>query len=144
MSTDFGIRLRWARKHAGLTQEQLAEKMGLGQSSVSATERIGQSSTETVRYAEVCGVNAKWLACGEGAWNLGVGEISDTPATPGKMAGQLPDLDMDRRKLSNAAVELGLLLDLLTDRIDRSVAVQGATQAILAVLQKAPSPPGEY
>ncbi len=66
MSTDFGKRLRAARKHAGLTQVEAAEKVGTTQSTISSAERGAYSSRETVKYAIVYGVSATWLATGEG------------------------------------------------------------------------------
>jgi len=66
MATEYGNRLRAARKHAGLTQEQLRDKTGIAQSTISSAERDGQGSSETPVYAKACGVSALWLATGEG------------------------------------------------------------------------------
>ncbi|WP_448869643.1 helix-turn-helix transcriptional regulator, partial [Delftia acidovorans] len=41
MSTDFAKRLKAARAHAGLTQEELAAKAGLKQSSIGDLESKG-------------------------------------------------------------------------------------------------------
>jgi SOS-response transcriptional repressor LexA len=64
--TDFGKRIKQARKLAKLTQEQLAKAVGISQGSLSEMENEGLSSTYTVQIAHVCGVNAKWLATGVG------------------------------------------------------------------------------
>jgi transcriptional regulator with XRE-family HTH domain len=58
----FAARLKLARKNAGLSQSQLAEKVGIGQSSISHIES-GKSigSTFTARIAEACGVSPEWL-----------------------------------------------------------------------------------
>lgn len=66
MATEFGLRLQTARKHAGMTQMQAAKATGIAQSTISTAEREGNSSTETVLYAKVYGVNATWLATGDG------------------------------------------------------------------------------
>lgn len=66
MATEYGQRLRAARKYAGLTQEQLRDKTGIAQSTISSAERDGLGSAETPVYAKACGVSALWLATGEG------------------------------------------------------------------------------
>ncbi len=66
MTTDYGSRLRKARKHAGFTQEKLSEKTGIPQSTISTAERKGHGSGETPLYASACGVNPLWLATGQG------------------------------------------------------------------------------
>lgn len=67
MSTEYGLRLRAARKHAGLTQGQLSARTGIPQSTISTAERLGNGSSETPVYAKACGVDAHWLATGDGA-----------------------------------------------------------------------------
>lgn len=64
--TEFGKRVRQARKHAKLSQVALAEAVGMAQGSLSELENEGESSTFTVQIAKRCGVNAVWLATGEG------------------------------------------------------------------------------
>lgn len=64
--SDFGDRVRKARKHAKLSQEQLAGDIGIKQGSLSELERVGNSSTFTVQIAQRCGVRADWLATGDG------------------------------------------------------------------------------
>lgn len=66
MSTDFGARLKAARKHAGLTQQQLAKAVGMGQSTLAQLEREGFGSSFVVALAKSCGVSAQWLASGDG------------------------------------------------------------------------------
>lgn len=66
MATEYGIRLRTARKHAKLTQTKLSEITGIPQSTISTAENLGHGSAETTVYAMACGVNAHWLATGEG------------------------------------------------------------------------------
>lgn len=62
-----GERLRKARKHAGITQPQLAEISGVAQQTISKIERgVQQSSTEIVSLAGACGVRPEWLDKGIG------------------------------------------------------------------------------
>jgi transcriptional regulator with XRE-family HTH domain len=66
MST-LGLRLKKAREHAGLSQKQLEERAGVSQKTISKIERGDQdSSTQVVQLARHLGVNASWLATGEG------------------------------------------------------------------------------
>lgn len=64
MATEYGKRLRKARKDAKLTQEGLSKKTGIAQSTISTSEREGNGSGNTLVYAKVCGVDALWLATG--------------------------------------------------------------------------------
>lgn len=64
--TEFGQRIKAARKKARLTQEQLAQAIGISQGSLSEMENKGMSSTYTVQIAQACGVDATWLATGQG------------------------------------------------------------------------------
>lgn len=66
MPNEYGIRLRAARKHAGLTQVELGKRTGIAQSTISTAEREGAGSADTPVYAKACGVDAHWLATGEG------------------------------------------------------------------------------
>jgi transcriptional regulator with XRE-family HTH domain len=57
-----GERLRMARKHAGLTQEQLGDKAECGQAVISKIERGDQDvSAFVVVLARACGVSSDWL-----------------------------------------------------------------------------------
>ena len=64
--SDFGSRLHIARKHAGLTQVQLAKDTGMSQSAIGEMELVGQGSAYTAQIARRCGVDPYWLATGEG------------------------------------------------------------------------------
>lgn len=60
-------RIKIARKHANLTQLQLAERAGLDQTSISNLERgKSQGSNFTAQIAAACQVSAIWLAEGRG------------------------------------------------------------------------------
>lgn len=66
MATDFGNRLRAAQKHAKKTQQQVAKEVGMGQGTLSELMKIGTGSAFTTQIAKACGVDAHWLATGEG------------------------------------------------------------------------------
>lgn len=66
MTTDFGKRLKEARKHAGLTQAQLAKKVGIGQSTIAELERSGNGSSYVSTMAVTMRVSPLWLEKGTG------------------------------------------------------------------------------
>ena len=60
-------RIALARKQAGLSQEQLGEKLGVSRQAVSKWE-AGQSNPDLTYVAEMCrlfGVSSDWLLLGE-------------------------------------------------------------------------------
>lgn len=60
-------RVKQARKHAGLTQKELADKVGIAQTAVSQLESgKTQRSSYLVSIAKTCGVSSAWLAEGSG------------------------------------------------------------------------------
>lgn len=68
MPTPLGERLKWARERAGLSQSELARRVGIKQQSVNAIEK-GDKAKRTSYVAELAkelGVNAEWLASGTG------------------------------------------------------------------------------
>lgn len=64
--SDFGARLYAARKHAGMSQTEVAKAVQISQGTYAQAEKSGQSSGQVTRLAAVLGVNADWLATGEG------------------------------------------------------------------------------
>lgn len=60
-------RLKLARKNAGLTQSELADRAGIKQSSVSEIERgLSRSSIHLIKLAQICNVDPVWLSEGAG------------------------------------------------------------------------------
>lgn len=60
-------RIKAARQHAGLTQRELAEKVGIAQTAISQLESgKTQRSTYLFQISEACAVSATWLANGTG------------------------------------------------------------------------------
>ncbi len=82
MATEYGMRLRRARQHAGLTQAQLQKLTGIAQSTISTAEREGYGSSETPVYAKALRVDAHWLATGEGDMLAGNTEPAHTRSLP--------------------------------------------------------------
>lgn len=62
----FGERLLAARKHAGLSQSDLAKAVGMSQSGLAEAEMSAQGSSKTAQLAAATGVSPRWLADGEG------------------------------------------------------------------------------
>lgn len=61
-------RLKQARKHAKLSQVQLAERAGIAQASISEIERgLTRTSGHLVKFATICGVSPIWLSEGTGS-----------------------------------------------------------------------------
>ena len=68
--------MRRARKKAGLTQTELGDAVGLKQATISGLEKgDSRSSAYLVQIARVCGVNADWLATGNGEMEGSVTEL---------------------------------------------------------------------
>jgi len=67
MPSTVGERLKKARKHAGMTQVDLAKAVGAKQGAISDLENgRNHSSTKLVQMAVCTGVNAEWLSTGQG------------------------------------------------------------------------------
>ena len=71
MSNDYGIRLKNAMAHAGLSQKELLAHPlladnGVGQSSLSSAMNRASGSAYTALFARACGVDAVWLTTGAG------------------------------------------------------------------------------
>lgn len=66
---NFGERVKAACTHAGFSQQELAERVGMRQPSLNYLEdpkKNAQGSEFTVRIARACGVDVDWLSEGEG------------------------------------------------------------------------------
>ena len=60
-------RLKQTREQARISQRELARRSGLSQQLISKLENgLVESTTEVFRLAETLGVNARWLATGQG------------------------------------------------------------------------------
>ncbi|MET3371992.1 transcriptional regulator with XRE-family HTH domain [Variovorax boronicumulans] len=134
--TEFGSRVIQARKHAELTQHGLSAATGIKQSTIAEMEVSGQSSLMTPQIARACGVDAYWLATGEGPM---VASSEDEPEDEGMqlakalstLVGALQAADADKllaveRWLSamatdptNAKNKSDLILKLLVTDADK-------------------------
>ena len=67
----FADRVKAARKHAGLTQKELADQVGVSQTAMHKLE-VGRSRSSrcTVSISLACGVDPVWLDTGRGAMAL--------------------------------------------------------------------------
>ncbi|MGI4776921.1 MAG: helix-turn-helix domain-containing protein [Janthinobacterium lividum] len=65
--SEYGARVVAARKHANLTQVQLAKRLGISQSTLAESETTAQGSSYTPQVAVACGVSPVWLATGKGS-----------------------------------------------------------------------------
>lgn len=66
MNTEFGLRLKQARKAAKMTQASLAKKVGIGQSTIAELEKTGNGSSHAPTMAAALNCSALWLATGQG------------------------------------------------------------------------------
>lgn len=93
-----GSRIKDARKRAKLTQEQLSQRVGMKQATLSDLERGESAGTTMVAsFASVLGVSAFWLETGRGS-----PDVSGAPAERGaRMILAYPEeedlLDLFRR-----------------------------------------------
>lgn len=105
MATEYGLRLRAARKHAKMTQIEASKASGIPQSTISTSERESHGSSETPVYAKLYGVDAHWLATGEG-------EMVPTPtAREVPSVTALPALGL--RGIAGALTEAQAVMDSL-------------------------------
>jgi transcriptional regulator with XRE-family HTH domain len=66
MKLTYGDRLRAARKHKGLSQNQLADISGVGQGTISKIERGGQEcSAADIKLSLALDINPAWLSEGD-------------------------------------------------------------------------------
>lgn len=60
-----GERLGKARRHAGLNQAEMAERLGVGRTTVAAWEQTRNQPKNFLgvveQWAEICGVDAAWI-----------------------------------------------------------------------------------
>jgi transcriptional regulator with XRE-family HTH domain len=130
MATEYGSRLKQARKHASLTQIELSKKTGVPQSTISTAEREGYVSGETPVYARACGVNGLWLGTGEGDMLAGAAD-----AGPGQINSAPP---VSKPLITASAIELAAIYDMIPieHRLLRAEVFSLATTAIAEVLRR--------
>lgn len=96
-SMNIGERLRTARKHAGLTQIELAEKSHVPQQTISKIERgDAETSGFIVQLAVACGVRPEWLAMESGEMVDGLYVHDEKLKRLLIVAQKLPDYAIDK------------------------------------------------
>lgn len=86
--SEFGSRLVQARQKAGLSQPQLAAKVGMSQGTLGEAETKAHASIYTAQLASACGVRPMWLATGEGPMN----DLPFSPQLQAALAAASPEL----------------------------------------------------
>ena len=107
-----GQRIREARKAAGMTQDQLAAKVGMRQNSISELEKGDSAGTTNVaKFAQALRVNALWLETGMGERSsIGTQEPALSPETaPERMDAIAEKLDAMVRLDLITALEAAIL-----------------------------------
>ena len=93
-------RIKQAREFGGLTQRQLAERVGVSQPVISQLERGDNlQSVHLLKIAEVCGVDPSWLSSGSGE---GPGAAVERANSAVEGAGKSP-ADLVRAMLATKA-----------------------------------------
>jgi len=85
---NLSARIRRARQHVGLSQTDLADRLGVHRSSVAHWEgvkRINPGHDRLAELAKLCVVSYEWLATGRGGMKLGHDPADDIPAAFGKI-----------------------------------------------------------
>lgn len=104
-------RIKEARKSAGLSQEQLAKRLGTAQRTISGYEK-GENDPQVgavVKIANICSLSSTWLLTGEGSPQGGVAEDS-SPYAGGFSAGseryfeKIGGPDIDKAGASNVSL----------------------------------------
>ena len=85
---NLAIRIHRARHHAGMSQAELARRLGVDRSCVGHWEGVSRANPGHDRLAELaklCVVSYEWLATGRGSMKLGHDPADDIPAAFGKV-----------------------------------------------------------
>lgn len=85
---NLATRIRKARKQAGMSQAELARRLGVDRSCVGHWEGVNKTNPGPERLAELaklCVVSYEWLATGRGEMRLGHDPGNDIPAAFGKL-----------------------------------------------------------
>lgn len=119
MQTTYAERLKRARAEAGLSQAELARRLGLQPQAVQYLEdrdKNARGSKHTSGFAQALGVDAVWLSTGEGSMHpSGVREpAARYELAPAKLAKSIARLQPEIRQALTVVV--GALADALGAR----------------------------
>ena len=112
--TNFGERLFKARKHAGLTQVELAKLAGIAQSTMTEAETTANGSTKVMQLAKATGVNPDWLATGKGEMLDRRYRLEDQTTTVAVAQSSSPSyggLSATRLSVTQLVLQLGEVLE---------------------------------
>lgn len=105
--TEFGQRLYDARTAAGLSQTELAKRIGLTQGTIGELEVVGSGSSKTTELALTCGVRIEWLASGTGPMRDTTPKISKEVLALAVSIDALPEPDRSAViRLVRSAIEI--------------------------------------
>lgn len=125
---EYKDRIKAARKHAKLTQVELARLVGIDQTSISDLERgKSQSSSYNARIAAACGVSSLWL-------ENGVGEMIEDGALPDQTASALG------AGTGTTSTTIDLLRAMLATKAGKALS-QAAKDRLIAAATDEPEPP---
>ena len=107
MATEYGNRLRTARKLRGMTQVDLSKVTGIPQSTISTAEREGTKSLETTTYATALKIRPEWLATGEGEMEPTLPQPQQVIRKPVTLlnVGSIPLLNQGNTKLLDSYMD---------------------------------------
>lgn len=132
LTMTYGDRLQQALDHAMQTRRSLADAINVTPQAIGMVlTRAGNkerhlSMESHANAAKFLGVNAGWLAAGDGEMALSANQSKDGDPTDSQRLNAL----------TPTAIELASLYDMLKDRIDRAMAYNEATAAILKYLKE--------
>ena len=116
----FGDRLAGAREAAGMTQAELARRLGVKKSTIGDWENdLSEPRANRLQMlAGILNVSISWLLTGEGE---GI-ETPDQPAEPVEMRELMSEMRVLRSQMTQAADRIGVLEKRLKSAITDSAA----------------------
>lgn len=132
---NYGERLKLAREHAGLSQDELASRVGIKQPSLSYLENPKSKATgseHTVRFARACGVNVDWLSDETGQMMSGSYPLSDHR----EMLLQQPQAEYLVDRKTNSSPRVQSIIDALRKNSDNTDLLDLIEQVIVSMTGK--------
>lgn len=100
-TSEYGQRLNAARTAAGITQQQLADMVGLSRSSVANIEggRQAPLAEQVIQHADVLGIDPHWLLTGRGPDQAA--RLAAGTGLARRLTQRLPALTTDLRRIAD-------------------------------------------